>query len=116
MRVSIIGQGYVGLTVAIGAANAGHNVIGFDINKSLVNELISGKTHVPGINIKDLLSLQKSGHYSPTSDLEELGLSEIIVLAVPTPLNNERKPDLKFLESASTLVAQNIANDALIIN
>ena len=116
MKISIIGQGYVGLTVAIGAAQAGHEVIGFDVNETLINELILGKTHVPGVSTDDLLSLQSSRNYSPTIDADKLNMSDIIILAVPTPLNDNREPDLSYLESASLLVAKNVHGNALIIN
>jgi UDP-N-acetyl-D-glucosamine dehydrogenase len=49
MRVAIIGQGYVGLTIAISAAGAGHEVVGFDINEVLVSDLSAGKSHIEGI-------------------------------------------------------------------
>ena len=49
MRIAIIGQGYVGLTIAVGAASAGHKVVGFDVNNSLVAALNSGKSHIEGI-------------------------------------------------------------------
>ena len=49
MRVAIIGQGYVGLTVAVGAAGAGHSVVGFDVNSSLVAVLNAGTSHIEGI-------------------------------------------------------------------
>ena len=80
MKVSIIGQGYVGLTVAIGAAKAGHNVIGFDIDALLINDLILGRTHVPGITKEDLLSLQNTGNYVPTTDPKNIEMSKIVSL------------------------------------
>ena len=49
MRVAIIGQGYVGLTIAVGAAGAGHSVVGFDVNDSLVAALNTGTSHIEGI-------------------------------------------------------------------
>jgi UDP-N-acetyl-D-glucosamine dehydrogenase len=116
MKVSLIGQGYVGLTVAINAARSGHEVIGFDIDELLVKELILGVTHVPGITVEHLLSVQKNGNYLPTNDASKLDNSEIVVLAVPTPLNDKREPDLRYLISASLLAAQNIQNSALIVN
>ena len=54
MRVAIIGQGYVGLTIAVCAAGAGHEVIGFDVNGELVNQLTSGISHIEGISDSEL--------------------------------------------------------------
>ena len=55
MKLAVIGQGYVGLTLAIGAANAGHKVVGLDINKDLINKLLRGSSYVPGIKKLDLI-------------------------------------------------------------
>jgi UDP-N-acetyl-D-glucosamine dehydrogenase len=57
MRVAIIGQGYVGLTIAVGAAGAGHSVIGFDVNAELVEQLNSGKSHIEGISDQQITGL-----------------------------------------------------------
>jgi UDP-N-acetyl-D-glucosamine dehydrogenase len=116
MKVSVIGQGYVGLTVAIGAAKVGHTVMGFDIDEFLVGELNKGRTHVPGITSEDLLTLIKVGNYCCTTDVEDIKNSEIVILAVPTPLNVNREPDLSYLESAAKIVSKNVKCDALIIN
>ncbi len=116
MKVAIFGQGYVGLTLSIAASEAGHKIIGFDINKNLIADLLRGSTHVPGIDPKNLSELIKSGHYLPTYDFSDVQGSEIIILAVPTPLDETRNPDLNLLKSAAELIAQKFANNALIVN
>ena len=63
MRVAIIGQGYVGLTIAVGAAEAGHSVVGFDVNAGLVSELKAGKSHIEGISNTTLTELLASNDY-----------------------------------------------------
>ena len=50
MRVGIIGQGYVGLTISVGALRAGHEVIGVDYAQSLITSLLAGKSHIEGIS------------------------------------------------------------------
>jgi UDP-N-acetyl-D-glucosamine dehydrogenase len=57
MRVAIIGQGYVGLTIAVGAAAAGHEVLGFDVNPSLVTQLNNGQSHIEGISLHELVEI-----------------------------------------------------------
>ena len=116
MKVAIFGQGYVGLTLSIAAAQVGHRIIGFDINKNLIADLLNGSTYVPGIDPKKLSELVKSGHYLPTYDFSEVQGAEILILAVPTPLNDVRNPDLTLLKSATELIAQKFANNALIVN
>ena len=116
MNLSVIGQGYVGLTVAISAAENGHIVIGLDLNKSLVDDLLKGRSYVPGIDEERLLPLIKAGAYSPTTDEKSLENSEVIVIAVPTPLDFMRNPDLSYLEAATKLIAKNVNRSALVVN
>jgi UDP-N-acetyl-D-glucosamine dehydrogenase len=116
MKVSVIGQGYVGLTVALGAALAGHRVIGFDINTTLISELLAGQSYVPGANKNQILSLIEKGLYTPSFDSNLLNDSEIIVIAVPTPLTEEKKPDLSYIHNAADLISATVKNPALIVN
>jgi len=87
MQVAIIGQGYVGLTIAVSAAAAGHKVVGFDVNDNLVAALNSGTSHIEGVSSKALASLISNGTYSASTDVAVLDGSEVIVIAVPTPLS-----------------------------
>lgn len=116
MKVAIFGQGYVGLTLSIAASQVGHKVIGFDKNKNLINDLLKGSTYVPGIDSKDLSELIKSGNYLPTYDFSLVQGAQILILAVPTPLDEARNPDLASLKLVSELIAQKFANNALIVN
>ena len=116
MRVAIIGQGYVGLTIAVGAAGAGHEVLGFDVNPSLVTQLNSGHSHIEGILDQSLQELISSGMYRASTDAALLDGSEVVVIAVPTPLDDDRNPDLSYVHAAAELISKNIKNPALIVN
>jgi len=116
MRAAIIGQGYVGLTMAVGAAGAGHSVIGFDVNDGLVDQLNAGKSHIEGISDKDLGSFISSGTYAASADASVLDGSDVIVIAVPTPLDAQRNPDLSYVHAAAELIQNNVKSPALIVN
>ena len=116
MRVAIIGQGYVGLTIAIGAASAGHEVIGFDVNKELVNQLNSGVSHIEGISNSQLAAYLSSNIYKASSDPGALSDCGVVVIAVPTPLTETREPDLSFVHAAVALIQNNVKNPTLVIN
>lgn len=116
MRVAIIGQGYVGQTIAISAASAGHKVVGFDVNASLVSELNVGKSHVEGISGTQLVDLVSAGFFAASSDPSVLEGSDVIVIAVPTPLDENRIPDLSFIRAAVGSIVDNVRSPALIIN
>jgi UDP-N-acetyl-D-glucosamine dehydrogenase len=68
MRVAIIGQGYVGLTIAVDAATAGNTVVGFDVNNALVAQLNLGVAHIEGISDSALSGLVGSGAYKASTD------------------------------------------------
>jgi UDP-N-acetyl-D-glucosamine dehydrogenase len=116
MRVAIIGQGYVGLTIALGAAGAGHSVVGFDVNDGLVEHLNSGKSHIEGISDSQLAGFLTAGTYSASSEPSVLDSSDVIVIAVPTPLDSKRNPDLSYVHDAADLITKNVKAPALIIN
>jgi UDP-N-acetyl-D-glucosamine dehydrogenase len=116
MKIAVIGQGYVGLTLSIAASLNGHNVIGFDVNEILVDDLRKGHTYVPGIKPQTLKEVLESKSYIPTSDFSKVEGSDILILAVPTPLDLDRNPDLTFLINAVHLIAKKFKTEALIIN
>lgn len=116
MEVAVIGQGYVGLNVAIAAASAGHRVFGIDHDQKLVDSLSQGNSHVPGISSELIVQLIKNDKYIPTTKLESLSSTSIVIIAVPTPLDYHKKPDLTLLTRASMEVAQNLTQSTLIIN
>ena len=115
MKVAIIGQGYVGLTVALFASEK-YNVIGFDLNKDLVLQLNSGESHVEGLDSKFLQEAISRGNYRATSSEMDINGCEIVVIAVPTPLSSNHEPDLSYIRSACEIIGKNLKNNALIIN
>ena len=115
MKVSIIGQGYVGLTISVFAADH-HTVVGFDKNHGVVNALNTGKSHIEGVESSDLARHIASGSYKATTDAREIAGSDVVVIAVPTPLTRDRKPDLAFVEAACKTIGENLKTPALIIN
>ncbi len=115
MKVSIIGQGYVGLTISVFAASH-HTVVGFDKNQGVVDALNAGKSHIEGVESADIGRHIASGNYLATTDASEIASSDVVVIAVPTPLTKDRKPDLAFVEAACKTIGENLKTPALIIN
>jgi UDP-N-acetyl-D-glucosamine dehydrogenase len=116
MRVAIIGQGYVGLTIAVGAAGAGHNVVGFDVNDALVTQLNTGKSHIEGISDAAVQQFIARALYTASTEAADLNGCDVIVIAVPTPLDEARNPDLSFVHAAADLIAAHVKSPALIVN
>jgi UDP-N-acetyl-D-glucosamine dehydrogenase len=115
MKVSIIGQGYVGLTISVFAAKH-YEVVGFDLNSTIVSQLNKGNSHIEGVASADIKQAIFQGNYKATTDGSDISGSEIVVIAVPTPLDSNRKPDLSFIDSACKIIGENLAGPALIIN
>lgn len=115
MKISIIGQGYVGLTISAFAAKH-HQVIGFDRNSIIVSQLNKGISHIEGVASENIKQAIYAGNYKATTDGFEIAGSEIVVIAVPTPLDAERRPDLTYIDSACRVIAENLNAPALIIN
>jgi len=102
MKIAVIGQGYVGLPLAKAAADAGHHVFGFDINYEVIDQLGLSEANTP--------------NYTPTADSKTITGCDIYIIAVPTPLDINNKPDLSYLKSAAKLIGEVAKDGALIIN
>jgi UDP-N-acetyl-D-glucosamine dehydrogenase len=113
--VGIVGQGYVGLPIAVEVARAGFKVVGIDSDLGKVEKLNSGQSVVEDIKDSELSDLLESGRYFATVDFKCLQTAEVILICVPTPLDTEGMPDLSSLISASSSVAKNMKQNALVI-
>ncbi len=115
MRVGIIGQGYVGLTISAFAGEF-FEVIGFDKNSKIVEQLNLGISHIEGVESLSLQKWIKDGRYRATNRGPELSDVDLVVIAVPTPLTKDRKPDLGFIDAACKTIGENITKSVLVIN
>lgn len=115
MKIAIIGQGYVGLTISAFACEF-FEVVGFDSNSRIVDQLNRGKSHIEGVESSVLKKWIAAGRFKATDNGEDISDADIAVIAVPTPLSNDRKPDLSFIESACKTIGTYIKNPVLVIN
>jgi UDP-N-acetyl-D-glucosamine dehydrogenase len=114
--VAIIGQGYVGLPLAMAATSAGWNVIGIDVNKKTVASLNLGKSHIEDISDQILQKAISANLYKASEDFTNVENADVVVICVPTPLSDKREPDLAFLTGAVTAVALHLKKDVLLIS
>ena len=115
MKVVIIGQGYVGLTISAFAGEF-FEVVGFDNNSKIVDQLNKGFSHIEGVEGSTLQRWIKAGRYRATNNGSEISDADLVVIAVPTPLTSNRKPDLVFIDAACKTVGENLNKPALVIN
>ena len=111
--LAVIGLGYVGLPLAIEAANSNLNVAGHDINNSVVSNLNNSISHVEDISNEVLIDAL-SKDLLITTDSNVLGDSEYVVISVPTPLT-DYQPDLSYVEAATKSIAENLKKGQTII-
>jgi len=115
MKVSVVGQGYVGLPLAIAAANSGLTVYGIDVNEEKIARLKKGKSVIEDLSDNVIKDCVDSGRYIPTTDEKLVRESEIILICVPTPLSHDHKPDLTAVKSATRAVGKNLRSGSLVI-
>lgn len=113
-RVAIIGLGYVGLPLALAAADAGFEVLGFDTSADRVEALRGGTSPVTDVSDEELAAAVQRGTFAPTALAEDLQGCDVFVICVPTPLRDEL-PDMSYIESAGNLIAEQMKPGALVV-
>ncbi|HHS13940.1 MAG TPA: nucleotide sugar dehydrogenase [bacterium] len=114
-RVGIIGLGYVGLPLLIEFVREGFNAIGFDIDPRKIECLAKKKTYIKHIPNTDIQKMASSGRFDSTTDFSRLKEVDCIVVAVPTPLDKYRQPDLSYIRATSETISQYLRKGQLVI-
>ena len=114
--LAIIGQGYVGLPLAMAAVDAGWTVIGVDNFEAKVAQINNGSSPVEDISDAQLQAAIAKGAYKATTDYSAVSLASVITICVPTPLDEKREPDLALLRSAATGIAPYVSNETLVVS
>jgi nucleotide sugar dehydrogenase len=112
--VAVIGQGYVGLSVAAGAALRGLPVKAFDIDADRIAALADGRNVVPGVPTSVFDEAHASDRMTFTTDPRVVAEADVVVICVPTPVT-EHRPDLRFIEAAGRLVGEHLRAGSLVI-
>jgi len=115
MIISVIGQGYVGLPLAVAAAKSGFEVDGVDTDLNKIEKIMSGNSGISGFESELLNKVIESNLYFCSSDFSRISLSEIVIFCVPTPLDYTDKPDLSILLDAINQVGKNLKKGTLVI-
>lgn len=113
-RVVVVGQGYVGLPVAMRAVEVGHDVVGLDVDGARVSALRQGRSYVEDVPDRILAGALASGRYSATTDSSACAGFRVAVITVPTPLR-EGVPDLSFIEDAVGAVSAHLTVGATVV-
>src|SRR5213080_691482 len=114
-RIAVIGQGYVGLPLAIEFARAGFTVAGLDTDLDRVGVLNAGRSYTPDVSSADLATVLETGRYEATADGAVLEHSDVVIICVPTPLRKSKDPDISFVVAAAEQVAAGFRPGQLVV-
>ncbi len=113
--LAVIGAGYVGLPLAQTFAEAGSTVVLVDVQPHIVDAINRGESHIEDVPSEQLAPLVESGKIAATTDFAEVKDADAILIAVPTPLSEQREPDLSYVESAARGIAPHIREGHVVV-
>jgi nucleotide sugar dehydrogenase len=113
-HIAVVGQGYVGLSVAAAAARAGLDTVGIDLDSERVEALTSGQQVVPGVDDELFHEAHTSGNLRFSSSPKDVARADVVLICVPTPLIDHR-PDLSAVEAAGRAVGEHLTAGSLVI-
>ncbi len=114
-RLGIVGQGYVGLPLAVEFARAGFAVTGVDTDLDRIAALNAGRSYSPDVDSQALAALVRDHRYDATSDFSVLERSDVVIICVPTPLRKSKDPDISFIVAAAEEAAARFRPGQLLI-
>jgi len=114
-KLGVVGLGYVGLPLAVEKAKAGYEVIGFDIQDEKVNMVNEGKNYIGDIIDTELDELVKIGKLKATTDFSFVKDVDTVCIAVPTPLDLYKQPDLSYVVNSTKSVAKYLQPGMLVV-
>ncbi|PID29370.1 MAG: UDP-N-acetyl-D-glucosamine dehydrogenase [Candidatus Cloacimonadota bacterium] len=114
-KVAVVGLGYVGLPMAVSVARKGFSVLGIDVSDHAVNSVNEGKNYIGDVDDAELEKYVKEGKLKATKDYGKVNDIDVIMIAVPTPLDKYHQPDSSFVKAAADSIVANISEETLIV-
>lgn len=113
-KIGVLGLGYVGLPLVIEFCRAGFKVCGFDMDETKVNLLTAGKSYIRHIDL-DSVQSELKGKFTATTDFSKLAEMDCIIICVPTPLNKNREPDMRYVFNTAQTIGKYLNQGQLIV-
>ena len=113
--IGIVGQGYVGLPLALVFCEAGFPVVGVDLDPVKVEALNRGESYIKHIGAERVTNAVKTGRFRASADFDELKSCDAVLICVPTPLGQHREPDLSFVLDSTKAVAKRLRKGQLVV-
>jgi UDP-N-acetyl-D-glucosamine dehydrogenase len=113
--VGVVGLGYVGLPMAVTVARKGYQVIGVDVSQYAVEHVNAGENYIGDVDDDELSEQVKSGQLKASMDYSVMKDADVIMVAVPTPLDKYQQPDSSYVRASVTSLSKNVSKDTLVI-
>jgi UDP-N-acetyl-D-glucosamine dehydrogenase len=113
--VGVIGQGYVGLPLALVFAEAGLRSLGFDVDARKIAALQRGESYIKHLGGERVAAAVKSGRFVPTTDFDRLRECDAVLICVPTPLGKHREPDNSYIHATAREIARRLRPGQLVV-
>ncbi|HYA67571.1 MAG TPA: NAD(P)-binding domain-containing protein, partial [Acidimicrobiales bacterium] len=113
-KLVVVGQGYVGLPLAMRGVQVGYDVVGFDVNESRIKRLSTGESYVEDVPDADVEAALATGRYEPTCEPRMCVDFDVAVIDVPTPLR-DKVPDLSHVEAAAGMLSHYLRPGAVVV-
>ncbi|MDF2672172.1 MAG: nucleotide sugar dehydrogenase [Clostridiales bacterium] len=113
--IGVVGLGYVGLPLAVEKAKAGYKVIGFDVQQKRVDMVNEGHNYIGDVVDEDLKKLTSSGKLIATTDYSKIAEVDAVAIAVPTPLDKYKQPDVSYVVNSTTSISEYLHKGMLVV-
>ena len=113
--IGIIGLGYVGLPLIDAFTSAGFRCLGFDVDPAKVDSLTKGKSYIKHIDDTKIANWLEKDLFEATADMARMSEADALLICVPTPLDDARDPDLKYVTGTCEVIAETLRNDQLVV-
>ncbi|HVF56899.1 MAG TPA: nucleotide sugar dehydrogenase [Pyrinomonadaceae bacterium] len=114
-RVGVIGLGYVGLPLAVEFASKGLRATGFEVDTAKAESINRGESYIGDVPSSSVKELVASEHLHATTDFDELGACDCIIICVPTPLRKTKEPDISYILAAASEIQKRLRRGQLVI-
>jgi UDP-N-acetyl-D-glucosamine dehydrogenase len=113
--IGVVGMGYVGLPLMLAAEASGFRVVGFDVDPEKVEKINSGQSYLKHIESEHIATAVRRGRLRATASFQDINLVDSIIICVPTPLTQNREPDLTFVKNTAQAIAPYLRKGHLVV-
>ncbi len=113
--IGVVGLGYVGLPMAVTAAKKGFKVLGFEVSQYSIEHVNAGQNYIGDVEDADLEKVVKAGMLSATNDYCRINEVNVVIIAVPTPLDKYHQPDTTFIDRVTMAMTPHLQKETLVV-